>query len=136
MRSTSTTLTPGATRGRSTSWSPSASCAPFRATRSPRAAIGWWSGRPIRRKAASTTSTATRKATAWTARLMSAGEDQKGFTYLALLIAVAVGGGVLAAVGELTSHAQQREKEAELLFSGHQYRQAIAGYYERAPGGA
>jgi len=62
--------------------------------------------------------------------------SQKGFTYLALLIAVAVGGAVLAAVGELTSHAQQREKEAELLFAGHQYRQAIAAYYERAPGGA
>jgi type II secretory pathway pseudopilin PulG len=61
---------------------------------------------------------------------------QSGFTYLALLIAVAVGGGVLAAVGELTSHAQQREKEAELLFAGHQYRQAIAAYYERSPGGA
>lgn len=62
--------------------------------------------------------------------------SQQGFTYLALLIAVAVGGGVLAAIGELTSHAQQREKEAELLFAGHQYRQAIAAYYERAPGGA
>lgn len=62
--------------------------------------------------------------------------SQQGFTYLALLIAVAVGGGVLAAIGELTSHAQQREKEAELLFTGHQYREAIAAYYERAPGGA
>jgi type II secretory pathway pseudopilin PulG len=61
---------------------------------------------------------------------------QTGFTYLALLIAVAVGGGVLAAIGEFASHAQQREKEAELLFAGHQYRQAIAGYYERSPGGA
>jgi type II secretory pathway pseudopilin PulG len=61
--------------------------------------------------------------------------SQKGLTYLALLIAVAVGGGVLATIGELTSHAQQREKEAGLLFAGHQYRQAIAAYYERAPGG-
>ena len=61
---------------------------------------------------------------------------ERGFTYLALLIAVAVGGGVLAAVGEWTSHAQQREKEAELLFAGHQYRQAIGAYYERSPGGA
>jgi type II secretory pathway pseudopilin PulG len=61
---------------------------------------------------------------------------QAGFTYLALLIAVAVGGSVLAAVGELTSHAQEREKEAELLFAGHQYRQAIAAFYERSPGGA
>jgi type II secretory pathway pseudopilin PulG len=66
---------------------------------------------------------------------MSAGE-QKGFTYLALLIAVAAGGSVLAAVGEFTSHAQLREKETELLFAGHQYRQAIAAYYERSPGGA
>jgi type II secretory pathway pseudopilin PulG len=66
---------------------------------------------------------------------MSAGK-QEGFTYLALLIAVAVGGAVLAAVGELTSHAQQREKEAELLFVGQQYREAIRAYYERSPGGA
>lgn len=63
-------------------------------------------------------------------------DRQQGFTYLALLITVAVGGAVLASVGELTSHAQQREKEAELLFAGHQYRQAITAYYERAPGGA
>jgi type II secretory pathway pseudopilin PulG len=61
---------------------------------------------------------------------------QGGFTYLALLIAVAVGGAVLASIGELTSHAQQREKEAELLFVGQQYREAIRAYYERAPGGA
>jgi type II secretory pathway pseudopilin PulG len=61
---------------------------------------------------------------------------QGGFTYLALLIAVAVGGAVLASIGELTSHAQQREKEAELLFVGQQYREAIHAYYERAPGGA
>ncbi len=68
---------------------------------------------------------------------MSAGRrKQAGFTYLALLIAVALGGAVLAAVGELSSHAQQREKEADLLFVGHQYREAIASYYERSPGGA
>jgi type II secretory pathway pseudopilin PulG len=66
---------------------------------------------------------------------MSAGKEE-GFTYLALMIAVAVGGAVLAAVGELTSHAQQREKEAELLFVGQQYREAIHAYYERSPGGA
>jgi type II secretory pathway pseudopilin PulG len=60
----------------------------------------------------------------------------QGFAYLALLIAVAVAGAVLASIGELASHAQQREKEAELLFVGQQYRQAIAAYYERSPGGA
>ena len=67
---------------------------------------------------------------------MSAGNKQSGFTYLALLIVIAVAGAVLAAVGELASHAQQREKEADLLFAGHQFRQAIAAYYERSPGGA
>lgn len=61
---------------------------------------------------------------------------QKGFTYLAALIAVGVLGAVLAAAGELASHAAKREKEAELLFVGQQYRQAIASYYERSPGGA
>ena len=61
---------------------------------------------------------------------------QKGFTYIALLIVIAVGGAVLAAVGELASHGRQREKEAELLFAGHQIRAAIGAYYERSPGGA
>jgi len=61
---------------------------------------------------------------------------QQGFTYIALLIGVAIIGGVLAASGELASHAQQREKEAELLFAGHQIREAIGAYYERSPGGA
>jgi type II secretory pathway pseudopilin PulG len=68
---------------------------------------------------------------------MSAGRrKQQGFTYLALMIVVAVGGAVLASIGELTSHAMQRDKEAELLFVGQQYREAIAAYYERSPGGA
>jgi type II secretory pathway pseudopilin PulG len=59
---------------------------------------------------------------------------QQGFTYLALMIIVAVMGAGLAAIGELYSHAAQREKERELLFVGHQFRQAIAGYYEKSPG--
>jgi len=61
---------------------------------------------------------------------------QRGFTYIALLIGVAIIGGVLAAIGELASHAQQREKESELLFAGDQIRAAIGAYYERSPGGA
>jgi len=61
---------------------------------------------------------------------------EAGFTYIALLIVIAVGGAVLAAVGEIASHAQQREREAELLFTGHQIRDAIGAYYERSPGGA
>jgi len=58
----------------------------------------------------------------------------QGFTYLALLLVIAVMGAGFAAYGELASHAAQREKERELLFAGGQYRQAIASYYERSPG--
>ena len=46
---------------------------------------------------------------------------QGGFTYVGLLIAVALMGVGLAAYGELYSHAAQREKEAELLFIGGQF---------------
>jgi len=60
----------------------------------------------------------------------------RGFTYLSLLIAVAITAGMLAAAGGLYSHAAQREKERELLFVGEQFRQAIALYYWRTPGGA
>jgi type II secretory pathway pseudopilin PulG len=65
---------------------------------------------------------------------MSAGNRQQGFTLLGLMIAIGVMGAGLAAYGELASHAAQREKEQELLFVGNQFRQAIAGYYERSPG--
>jgi type II secretory pathway pseudopilin PulG len=57
-----------------------------------------------------------------------------GFTYIGLLIAVALMGLGLAAYGELYSHAAQREKEAELLFIGGQFRDAIGSYYNKSPG--
>jgi hypothetical protein len=41
----------------------------------------------------------------------------------------------MAAFGELASHAAQREKEAELLFVGDAYREAIRQYYESSPAG-
>src|SRR6266496_2554939 len=59
---------------------------------------------------------------------------QRGFTYLGLLIIIAVMGAGLAAFGELFSHAAQREKERELLFIGNQFRGAIASYYNKSPG--
>jgi type II secretory pathway pseudopilin PulG len=57
-----------------------------------------------------------------------------GFTFLGLLIIVAILGAGLAATGALFSHAAQREKERELLFVGHQFRGAIESYYRRSPG--
>jgi type II secretory pathway pseudopilin PulG len=59
---------------------------------------------------------------------------QKGFTYLGVLVIVAVMGASLAAFGQLYSHAAQREKEVELLFIGSQFRDAIASYYNKSPG--
>jgi type II secretory pathway pseudopilin PulG len=56
---------------------------------------------------------------------------QRGFTYLGFLLFVAIAGAGLAAYSELASHAAQREKEAELLFRGEQYRDAIASYYKK-----
>lgn len=59
-----------------------------------------------------------------------------GFTYVALLVLVAIMSvGVLAA-SQVWSQARQRDREQELLFAGHQYRDAIGSYYEKSPGGA
>jgi len=59
---------------------------------------------------------------------------ERGFTYLGMLVIVALMGLGLAAFGELYSHAAQREKERELLFVGNQFRDAIASYYNKSPG--
>ena len=59
---------------------------------------------------------------------------RRGFTYLGLLIAVALLGVALAAVGTLWSTTLQREREADLLFVGEAYRSAIESYYRHGPG--
>lgn len=61
---------------------------------------------------------------------------QRGLAYLALVFGVAVLGIASAAVSELWSTAQKREKERQLLIVGNQFRQAIGRYYEASPGGA
>jgi type II secretory pathway pseudopilin PulG len=56
-----------------------------------------------------------------------------GFSYIGLMIFVAIAGIALAGVGIVWSQDQQREREKELLFVGEQYRQAIGSYYENGP---
>lgn len=60
---------------------------------------------------------------------------QAGYTYLFLLFAVAIGGLVLAATGQVWHTQAVREKEAELLFAGGQYRRALASYHRVAGNG-
>ncbi len=52
----------------------------------------------------------------------------RGFTYIGLLLLVAIMGVSLSVAAELWHTAQQRDKEEELLFVGGQIRHAIAMY--------
>jgi type II secretory pathway pseudopilin PulG len=55
---------------------------------------------------------------------------QLGFTYMGLLMVVAIAGIGLAGVGIVWHQDAQREREKELLFIGDAYRKAITSYYE------
>ena len=54
----------------------------------------------------------------------------RGFAYLWTLMLVAFMGIGLALAGELYSTAMRRDKERELLFIGHEFRNAIGRYYD------
>jgi type II secretory pathway pseudopilin PulG len=58
-----------------------------------------------------------------------------GFTYIGLLIFIALMGIALAGTGMVWHTQVRRDKERELLFVGDQFRRAISQYYERSPGG-
>ena len=58
---------------------------------------------------------------------------QRGFTYIAILIAIAIIGATLASAGVVWHTAQQRERERELLDAGDQFRLAIEHYYNAGP---
>jgi len=58
---------------------------------------------------------------------------QTGFTYLFVLMLIVLIGMGLAAAGTLWRTEAQRAREADLLFIGDQYRQAIRSYYELDP---
>lgn len=58
-----------------------------------------------------------------------------GFTYIGLLMVMAIAGIAMAGVGIVWHQNTQREREKELLFVGEAYRQAIGNYYESSPNG-
>ena len=60
---------------------------------------------------------------------------QRGFTYLTVLLLVFILLLGLSAASEQVATVAQREREAELIFAGEQYRNAIASYYQNSPGG-
>jgi type II secretory pathway pseudopilin PulG len=55
---------------------------------------------------------------------------QSGFTYVGLLIGIAIIGAGLAAVGQVWHTTLKHEREKELLFVGNQFRQAINLYFK------
>ena len=67
----------------------------------------------------------------WHCRAKFAG--QRGFTYIAILFAVALVGLGLAALGTYWSAEVQRERERDLVFIGDQMAVALWRYYENSP---
>lgn len=61
---------------------------------------------------------------------------ERGFTYLGVLLLVALAGALVAGVGERATLAAARERERELLFRGAQIRAAIERYVAASPEGA
>ena len=60
--------------------------------------------------------------------------NEKGYTYIWMMFAVALAGIALAGAGQMWKTEARREKETELLFIGEQFRLAIGSYYEGSPG--
>lgn len=59
----------------------------------------------------------------------------QGFTYLGVLLAIALVGLGLSGASELWSTTAQRQRMQQLEFVGQQYVQAIGSYYEASPQG-
>jgi len=61
--------------------------------------------------------------------------NKNGFTFLAALILIVVGGIALSGASTYHRTIVKRSKEAELLFRGDQIRRAIQSFYEHPPKG-
>jgi hypothetical protein len=57
----------------------------------------------------------------------------RGFAYIWTLLLVAVMGVGLVVASELHATAARRDKERELLFIGHEFRNALGRYYDSTP---
>lgn len=55
----------------------------------------------------------------------------RGFTFVGLLAVIVLLGLMLAVAGEVASTATQRDREAQLLWAGHEYRAAIGRYWSQ-----
>lgn len=60
---------------------------------------------------------------------------EHGAIYIGLMFLTATLAAATMAVGPLVQISMQREREAELLFIGEEFRRAILTYYESSPGG-
>ena len=60
-------------------------------------------------------------------------KHERGFTYITVLFVVAMMSGGLALIGEVWHTSNVREKEADLLYIGNEYRKAIERYYLSHP---
>jgi type II secretory pathway pseudopilin PulG len=60
---------------------------------------------------------------------------QQGFTYVGLLLLLALASTALAGAGALWSIESRRDKEAELLFIGEQFAAAITSFRDNTPAG-
>lgn len=61
--------------------------------------------------------------------------QQRGFTFIGLMMVISISGILLAAVGTVWRQDVQREREKDLLYYGDAYRRAITQYYDQTPSG-
>ena len=65
---------------------------------------------------------------------ISSSRARPGFTYVGLLIAIVFFGLGSVGAARVLASSERAEREAELLFVGNQFRQAIGSYYSTSPG--